>query len=39
VLNGGQEQEGQRIKMKVNEIMQPKQKENILKFTGYVTSV
>jgi hypothetical protein len=39
VLNRGQEQEEQRINLKVNEIVQPEEKENILKFTECVTSI
>jgi hypothetical protein len=39
VLNRGQEQEEERINMKVNKIMQPEEKENILKFTDCVTSI
>jgi hypothetical protein len=39
VLNGGLEQEEQRINMKMIEIMQPEGKENTLKLTECVTSI
>jgi hypothetical protein len=39
VLNGEEEQEEQRINMKVNEIIQPEENENTLKFTECVTSI
>jgi hypothetical protein len=39
VLNGGLEQEEQKINMKKIEIMQPEQKENTLKFTECVTGI
>jgi hypothetical protein len=39
VLNGGLEQEEQRINMKMIEIMQPEEKENTLKLAECITSI
>jgi hypothetical protein len=39
VISGGQEQEEQKINMKVIDIMKQEENENTLKFTECVTSI